>query len=247
MAQNIFDDPTFFAEYKNLRENEPNYNDLLEQPAMRALLPDLTGKTVLDIGCGFGHNCRDFVGRGAKGVVGIDLSEKMLAVAKAENALPEIEYRRMDMAALDTLDETFDFVYSSLAFHYAADFPKLCADIYARLNPGGMLLFSQEHPFTTCSMHDSNHYVCDANGRAVAYALSHYAERGRRTGKWFVDDVENYHRTMGDIVTALARAGFRIDCMVEPEPSPEALQIRPGLEKEFIKPTFLIVRAEKCK
>ncbi len=37
MAQNIFDNPTFFAAYKNLRENEPNYNDLLEQPAMRVV------------------------------------------------------------------------------------------------------------------------------------------------------------------------------------------------------------------
>lgn len=37
MAQNIFDNPTFFAEYKNLRENELNYNDLLEQPAIRAV------------------------------------------------------------------------------------------------------------------------------------------------------------------------------------------------------------------
>ena len=247
MAQNIFDDPTFFAEYKNLRENEPNYNDLLEQPAMRALLPDLAGKDVLDIGCGFGHNCRDFVERGARHVVGIDLSEKMLDVAKAQNALPEIEYRRMDMDAPDIPDETFDFVYSSLAFHYAADFPKLCADVFRLLRAGGLLLFSQEHPFTTCSENDSNYYILDENGRAAAYALSHYAKRGRRTGKWFVDDVENYHRTLGDIVTSLARAGFRIDCVVEPEPSEEALQIRPGLQKEFIKPTFLIVRAEKCK
>ena len=37
MAQNIFDNPTFFEEYKNLRENKPNYNNLLEQPAMRAV------------------------------------------------------------------------------------------------------------------------------------------------------------------------------------------------------------------
>lgn len=46
--QNIYDNDTFFKGYKTLRESENNYNDLLEQPAMAKLLPDLTDKTVLD-------------------------------------------------------------------------------------------------------------------------------------------------------------------------------------------------------
>ncbi len=50
--QNIFDNETFFEGYKSLRELDTNYNDLLEQPTMRKLLPDLMGKAVLDLGCG---------------------------------------------------------------------------------------------------------------------------------------------------------------------------------------------------
>ena len=49
--QNIFDNKIFFDSYMNLRDGA-NFNDLLEQPAMRALLPDISGMDILDIGCG---------------------------------------------------------------------------------------------------------------------------------------------------------------------------------------------------
>ena len=81
MEQNIYDNPEFFSGYYELRSRSDNYNELLEQPAMANLLPDLHGKSVLDLGCGFGRNCADFVHRGARRVVGIDISEKMLNAA----------------------------------------------------------------------------------------------------------------------------------------------------------------------
>ncbi|MGN0634987.1 MAG: class I SAM-dependent methyltransferase, partial [Acutalibacteraceae bacterium] len=112
--QNIFDNEIFFKGYKALRDNEINSNDLLEQPAMTKLLPDLNGKSVLDLGCGYGHNCIDFVHRGAKKVVGVDISEKMLSVAKSESARPEIEYLNISMTDISKLGEKFDLIYSSL-------------------------------------------------------------------------------------------------------------------------------------
>ena len=48
--QNIYDNETFFEGYKSLRAGETNYNDLLEQPAMAKMLPDLTAKDILDLG-----------------------------------------------------------------------------------------------------------------------------------------------------------------------------------------------------
>ena len=47
--QNIFNNETFFSGYKALRDSDCNANDLIEQPAMRKLLPDLNGKSVLDL------------------------------------------------------------------------------------------------------------------------------------------------------------------------------------------------------
>ena len=74
MEQNFFDNETVFRGYCELRDTESNCNTLMEQPEMARLLPDLRGKRVLDLGCGFGHNCIDFIDRGAASVTGIDIS-----------------------------------------------------------------------------------------------------------------------------------------------------------------------------
>lgn len=139
--QNIYDNTEFFNGYHTLRERDDCHNILLEQPAMENFLPDLNGKSVLDLGCGYGRNCIDFVKRGAKSVVGVDISRKMLEIAQKESEDEKIEYLNISMTDIDTLNEKFDFVYSSLAFHYIEDFTKLITDIRNLLNPSGYLLF----------------------------------------------------------------------------------------------------------
>lgn len=74
--QNIYDNEIFFDGYKKIRENKFSANNLFEIPALLSLLPDLEGKRILDLGCGFGEHCKMFVAQGAKAVVGIDISEK---------------------------------------------------------------------------------------------------------------------------------------------------------------------------
>ncbi len=244
-SQNIYDNPVFFEGYRKLRAREDNHNVLLEQPAMAELIPDLRGKTVLDLGCGYGNNCRNFIMRGACRVVGIDVSHKMLEVAKTENDLPQIEYRHLDMANISALSEMFDFVYSSLAFHYVEDLGKLMSDIYALLNPAGMLLYSQEHPITTATADDGGHFNRDENGNPVSYTFSNYNESGKREFSWFVDGVVKYHRPMGEILTTIAKTGFVIDAVCEPTPKPWAIEKNPKLVKEWTCPCFFIVRARK--
>lgn len=239
--QNVFDDPDFFDGYMALRGRDDNMNELIEQPEMKKLVPVLEGKSVLDLGCGFGANCADFVKAGAKRVVGVDISERMLAVARTETGSYPIEYRRMDMTQIDSLNETFDLIYSSLAFHYVEDFGSLAVKLYDRLNDGGVLLFSQEHPLNTAG----GHYNTDENGNTVSFSLYDYSRPGKREESWFVDGVVKYHRTLGGILDALANAGFVIERVVEPIPSAGALEKRPSLEKQFIRPCFLVVRAAK--
>ena len=76
--QNIFDNETFFSEYRKLREREANANNLFEIPTLIKILPDLEGKRILDLGCGSGERCVDYIKQGAVKVTGIDISEKML-------------------------------------------------------------------------------------------------------------------------------------------------------------------------
>ena len=244
--QNIVDNETFFNGYKALRESDCNANDLIEQPAMRKLLPDLNGKSVLDLGCGYGHNCVDFVNRGAIRVAGIDISEKMLAVAEKESVNDKIEYRNMSMTDISKLAETFDFIYSSLAFHYVKDFDTFAKALYSVLNAGGQLLFSQEHPIITATVDGAGHFNKDENGNRISYTFSNYNQSGERKIHWYVDGVVKYHRTFSDIITALAKAGFVIEEVCEPVPEEWAIQKLPTLAKEYIKPNFLIVKARKA-
>jgi SAM-dependent methyltransferase len=240
-TQNIYDNQIFFEGYRALRERDDNHNILIEQPAMLKLLPDLNGKTVLDLGCGCGGNCLDFIRRGAKHVVGIDVSENMLAIAHKDASDSRIEYRHMDMAHLGEVHERYDLIYSSLAFHYIEDFERLCCDIYDHLNEGGTLLFSQEHPLNTAD----GFFNKDESGNVLSYTVYDYNRSGKRVTHWFVDGVEKYHRPMGEILTSLAQAGFIIENVCEPVPEEWALQKRPALIKEYTKPCFLIVRAKK--
>lgn len=244
-SQNIYDNQTFFDNYKQLRDRDDNYNDLLEQPAMTDLLPDLTGKAVLDLGCGYGYNCKDFIKRGASKVVGIDLSEKMLDIARSEADSPNIEYRCMDMTEISKLDERFDLVYSSLAFHYIEDFELLISEIFGLLNGGGWLQYSQEHPIITATIDGKGHFNRDENGNRISYTFSNYNEPGKREIFWIVDGVVKYHRTIGEIITTIAKSGFVVDTVCEPTPKAWAIEKLPAIIKEFIKPNFLLIKAQR--
>ena len=49
--QNIYDNDSFFENFKNLRNNKINFNDCIETPILLAMIPEVDGKRVLDIGC----------------------------------------------------------------------------------------------------------------------------------------------------------------------------------------------------
>lgn len=242
--QNIFDNEIFFDGYKKLRERAVNANNLFEIPALFSMMPDLNGKRVLDLGCGFGEHCKMFVERGAEKVVGIDISNKMLEVAKSENIDPKIVYINMPMEDISRLNESFDVVVSSLAFHYVEDFLGVVKNIYDLLDTNGVFIFSQEHPLVTCHSGGSR-WTKDENGEKKYVNLSNYGVEGERNSKWFVDNVKIYHRTFSNIVNTLIKAGFSIQQMTEPLPTPELLESYPDQKDLFHKPDFLIIKVKK--
>ncbi len=117
MKQNKYDDPAFFANYSGMPRSIGGLEAAGEWPTFRTLLPDLQGKKVLDLGCGFGWHCRYVREQGARSVIGVDLSEKMLTRARERTNDAAIEYRRMAIEDIDFADEEFDVVLSSLEIH----------------------------------------------------------------------------------------------------------------------------------
>ncbi|WFD10540.1 class I SAM-dependent DNA methyltransferase [Tepidibacter hydrothermalis] len=242
--QNIYDNETFFNGYKALRADSVNYNILLEQPIFRKLLPDLIDRYVLDVGCGMGDSCIFYEKIGAKKVIGIDISNKMISEARRRTNSEMIKYYNTDMCDIEKLETRFDVITSSLAVHYIQDFDSLLKSVYHSLNSGGYFIFSQEHPLTTAPLQGVE-YTYNENGDVIHYNLSDYMYSGIRKVEWFVDDVIVYHRPISEIINLLIQNNFIIEQIEESTPSNNALAQCPDMSKEFHKPSFLFVKAMK--
>ena len=211
---------------------------------MRTLLPDLRGKRVLDLGCGFGWHCRYAREQQAQSVVGVDLSENMLARARALTGDEGIEYHRSAIEDIDFAAAEFDVTISSLALHYVGDVRGLFRKVHHCLAIGGEFVFSVEHPIYTARA--SQQWCLGADGERLHWPVDGYQEEGARYTQWRADKVIKYHRTVSSYVNALVEAGFYISGMEEPGPSPERLAEQPELRDEIRRPMFLFLRASRC-
>jgi SAM-dependent methyltransferase len=246
MKQNIYDNPTFFEGYAQLRRHESGLNAALEWPALHSMLPPLGGLRVLDLGCGFGKWTRLMREQGAASVVGIDISAKMLERARAENAMNGITYLKcpIEDAAFDP--GSFGLVTSSLAFHYVERFDLICSNVARWLEPGGAFVFSVEHPILTANPANLEGWCRDAAGAKRHWALDNYRDEGVRSTRWFVDGVIKYHRTIETYLNTLIDSGLAIARVLEPEATPETVRSQPELAQERRRPPFLLIAARRA-
>lgn len=245
MTQNIYDDAEFFEAYGRLERSIEGLNGAAEWPAIRALLPDLKGEEVLDLGCGYGWFCRWAREQGADRVLGIDVSERMLAKAAAMTRDEAITYRRADLEEWERLalpEAAFGLVYSSLAFHYLRNLEGLLAAVYRSLVPGGSLVFSVEHPIYTAPADPG--WKADASGRKT-WQVDRYLEEGARSTDWLASGVIKQHRTLATYINLLLGTGFTLRHIEEWGPTPEQVAERPEWASERDRPPFLIVSARR--
>jgi len=243
VAQNIYDDKSFFDAYSQLKRSVEGLDGAPEWPTMRALLPDLDSLRVLDLGCGFGWFCRWAREQGAGRVVGVDLSEKMLARAKMAARDDAITYARADLESFAPNAAAFDLIYSSLALHYIADLEPLLERAFDALVAGGRIVFSVEHPIFTAPTNPG--WSEDERGR-ITWPIDRYLEEGPRTTNWLTPGVIKQHRTIGTYVKLLLRAGFVISHLEEWAPSVDQITAHPDWANERERPPFLIVACDRA-
>ncbi len=242
MTQNIYDNPEFFEGYSRLGRSVEGLAGAAEWPALRALLPDLRGIRVVDLGCGFGWFCRFARAQGATRVLGLDVSEKMLARARAMTSDAAITYVQADLERLDLPAASFDLAYSSLVLHYIADLPDLLAKTHRALVSGGHLIFSVEHPVYSAPSRPG--WSIDAGGRK-GWSVDGYLVEGPRTTDWLAKGVIKQHRTIGTYLNLLIRLGFAISHVQEWGPTDEQIAAQPELAEERQRPMFLLVAAQR--
>ncbi len=160
MKENKYDDNIFFQKYSQMSRSQQGLSGAGEWETLRKLLPDFKDKRVLDLGCGYGWHCIYAMEHGASSVVGVDISHKMLEVAKEKTHFPQVEYKCCAIEDVEFPEESFDVILSSLAIHYVADYEILVKKIYRILKSGGKLVFTVEHPVFTAYGTQDWHYIC---------------------------------------------------------------------------------------
>lgn len=242
MTQNIYDTEVFFEGYSKMGRSVEGLAGAPEWPALQAMLPPVPGLKVVDLGCGYGWFSRWAQEQGAEQVLGLDVSQKMLARAKEMTSSSAITYGIADLEKLDLPNAAFDLAYSSLAFHYIVDLKGLFARIHQALVPGGWLVFSIEHPIFMAPRQPG--WLIDEQGRK-SWPVDSYQIEGPRVTNWLADGVIKQHRTVGTLLTLLIQAGFTLSHVDEWGPSEADLKARPALAEELERPMMLLVAAHR--
>lgn len=243
MKENKYDESAFFEQYEKMNRSRKGLEGAGEWYVLKTMLPDLNDKDVLDLGCGFGWHCHYATKNGAKSVVGVDISEKMLDKARQMNGAENIQYIRKAIEDVDFPAEKFDLVLSSLTFHYIESFETMCENIYKWLKPDGMFVFSVEHPTYTAS--GNQDWMYDEKGEKICWPVDNYFYEGKRETLFLGEKVLKYHKTLTTYLNNLLMHGFRVNKIAEPEPSETMLTEFPEMKDELRRPMMLLISAEK--
>ena len=177
-----------------------------------ALLGDVAGRRVLDLGCGQAQTTRWLRARGGE-AVGLDLSGGMLRLGRQlDHALgTRTPLVQAEACALPFAPASFDMVCSAYgAVPFVEDSAALMREVARVLRPGGRWVFAVTHPLRWAFPDDP--------GEGGLTAVRPYFDRtpyletldGRLT-------YAEHHRTLGDRVRELVAAGFVLSDLVEPD------------------------------
>ena len=233
------------------------YRDHLNTPAFLDLLPEVTGRCGLDIGCGEASNTRAVARRGAA-MVALDIASGFLAAARATEAAEPLGLRlvRGSALALPFAAASFD---DATSFMCLMDVPRpevALAEAARVLRPGGFLQFSILHP---CYAPPHRRVLRAADGTPHAIELAGYfdardgeLERWSFSGApaaaraaWPPFQVPRFHRTLAWWLNALGPAGLVLEAAAEPSADAATAARVPAVADTRIGPLFLILRARR--
>ncbi|MDR2083611.1 MAG: class I SAM-dependent methyltransferase [Bacteroidales bacterium] len=243
MKENKYDESVFFEQYKKMNRSLKGLEGAGEWYILKEMLPDFTGKEVLDLGCGFGWHCRYAMENGAKSVIGIDISGNMLKEARKINNLKGIDYIKKALEEVDYPAEKFDIVLSSLTFHYIESLDIINQNVYKWLKPNGNFIFTVEHPVFTAF--GSQDWIYGDNGEKLFWPVDNYFMEGKREAVFLGENIIKYHRTLTTYLSGLLKQGFKIKEINEPKPSEKMLNELSEMQDELRRPMMLLISAEK--
>ena len=202
------------------------------------LLGDLKGKRVLELGCGGAQCSIAFVKAGAS-AIGVDFSSEQLAFARrlCEREGVRVELRQGDLADLAFLRaDSIDLVFSAYAFGYVEDLDRVFRQVHRVLKVGAPLVFSLPHPA---------YDLIDDDADPPLLVRRSYFDHTPIDYEWAGIAFTDYRHTFADLYMGLARASYRVDLVLEPQPLAGAPRSQWWREPFLMVPRTLIMRARK--
>jgi ubiquinone/menaquinone biosynthesis C-methylase UbiE len=215
-----------------------HYGPDIPTEAELRLLGDLRGKKVLELGCGGAQCSIAFAKQGAR-AIGVDFSAAQLDFARqlCDQEDVRVELRQGDLADLAFLRaDSIDLVFSAYAFGFVPDLNRVFRQVHRVLKVGAPLVFSLTHP--------AYDMIDDVAEPALLVRRS-YFDHSRMDFDWAGLSFAAYHHTFSEIYMGLMRASYRVDVILEPEPSPGVPRGYAWRETYNFVPRTLIVRARK--
>lgn len=241
-------------EYETFTSSKDSYSNLIEWNAIKSILPDLLNKTILDLGCGTGRFCFLFEELNPRKIIGMDLSESMIEIARknAEDRKSNVQFMLNDIENLSNVDSnSIDLVFSSTTLHYLHDLNHIMSEISRVLVVGGTSILSVIHPVysaqyplmnTTESFPKEEEWDIRYLDKSVRAYVQPWIEYNPNVEKFLS---YSYHHTMSDYINSIINAGLYIKELLEPLPPKKWEDEKPGRYYSYIKtPTYAIFKVE---
>ena len=224
----------------------PSYGPLGPSEEALNFLPPIQDACVLELGCGSGHSLRYLGERGATELWGLDLSPVQIGLAKEvlDPMAPRVHLVESPMESDPGLPQGhFDLVLSIYGLGWTTDLRGTLRHIANYLKPGGVLVFSGEHPAYSCLQWTASGYVVSRP----------YTEVGpERHESWSGTPIVIQRRPLSEFLNALAAAGLRFDALDESDVDPTFVKPKhedPGrwysVARATAMPATFVVRATK--
>lgn len=211
------------------------YNAHFERPSLQAMLDDLSGMDVLDLGCGSGVYAEFLVQQRASNITCIDASEEMIKLVRNKFGERVVSYAQdLSIGLPKENSNSVDVIICPLVLHYLQDLSTLFNDISRVLKPGGYMVFSTHHPFAD--------FECSTSGN--------YFERELVKDVWDTVgtpvEVTFYRRSLTEIMTAITGSGLVVTQLSEGIVS-EKIKELSLKHYEYLSnnPNFIFIKCQK--
>ena len=218
------DTRTGYDRWSAIYDKELNPLVLLEEPVVRAWLPDLADRRVADVGCGTGRHTVWLADAGAS-VDAFDFSLGMMAKARAKLTAHGVRFHEHALPdPIPAADGTFDVTLLALVADHLADLPASYRELARVTRPGGQVIVTVLHPAMNL-LGLTARFTDPTDGREIRVAA--------------------FEHTYADYVMGVLRSGLLIEELVERKADAELAARTPRAKKYLGWPLLLAMRLRK--